>query len=263
MNMPVTSGGGNSPIVHVKDGSVYANSRNVAGFFGKRNADVNRAIRDLIAAAPDNFGQRNFAPNEINDLTGQSVADYDMTKDGFVLLTFGFTGDDAMAFKLRYIEQFNAMEAELRKGEAAIDARHDGMTKMTAHKVAVIEKALLQTVSILDALAQRVDGLLVSHDPRVSAFHLTSAREMLDRAGVPSKGRNPLTRKFSHRLPSYAIRHGELPKRCQHSGKFLYSHELAERFMGEVGRNLIFTHMAKLSGQAVLAFPPVNKGPKQ
>lgn len=145
----------------------------------------------------------------------------------------------------------------------AIDARHDGMAKMTAHKVTVIEKALLQTVGILDALVQRVDGLLVSHDPRVSAFHLTSPREMLDKAGVPSKGRNPLNRKFSHRLPSYAIRHGELPKRCQHSGKFLYSHELAERFMGEVGRGLIFSHMAKLNGQMVIAFAKPGKGRDQ
>jgi len=36
-----------------------------------------------------------------------------MTRDGFTLIVMGFTGKDAMAWKLRYIEAFNAMEAEL------------------------------------------------------------------------------------------------------------------------------------------------------
>ena len=35
-----------------------------------------------------------------------------MTRDGFTLLVMGFTGEKALQLKLRYIEQFNAMEAE-------------------------------------------------------------------------------------------------------------------------------------------------------
>jgi hypothetical protein len=38
-----------------------------------------------------------------------------MTRDGFSLLAMGFTGKKALQFKLAYIKQFNAMEAELRE----------------------------------------------------------------------------------------------------------------------------------------------------
>jgi len=54
-----------------------------------------------------------FTPNKINDLTGESVADFDMTKDGFAFIAMGFTGAKAAIFKERYIEQFNKMEAAL------------------------------------------------------------------------------------------------------------------------------------------------------
>jgi len=39
---------------------------------------------------------------------------YEMTRDGFTLLAMGFTGKTALAFKVRYIEEFNRMEAALR-----------------------------------------------------------------------------------------------------------------------------------------------------
>ena len=50
----------------------------MAAFYGKTNADVNKAVRSLIADLQDTDNQRGFfTPNEINDLTGTSIADYD------------------------------------------------------------------------------------------------------------------------------------------------------------------------------------------
>lgn len=103
-----------NPIVFAKDGEVFANSRDVAAFFGKNHSDVLRAIRNLIDAEPA-LGQRNFASFKINDLTGESTSHYEMDRDGFTLLAMGFTGSKALKWKLRYIEAFNAMEAELRR----------------------------------------------------------------------------------------------------------------------------------------------------
>ncbi|MFG1466536.1 Rha family transcriptional regulator [Xanthobacter sp. DSM 24535] len=37
-----------------------------------------------------------------------------MDRDGFTLLAMGFTGAKALQFKLAYIAEFNAMEAELK-----------------------------------------------------------------------------------------------------------------------------------------------------
>ena len=36
-------------------------------------------------------------------------------RDGFTLLAMGYTGPEAMRFKLAYIEAFNALEAELQR----------------------------------------------------------------------------------------------------------------------------------------------------
>jgi Rha family phage regulatory protein len=102
------------PVVTAKDGEVFANSRDVALSFGKENKHVNEAVRNLIAKEP-NWGRRNFRPNEIRDLSGVSVSDYDVTKSGFSLLVMGFTGEKALKWKLKYIEAFELMEAELRR----------------------------------------------------------------------------------------------------------------------------------------------------
>ncbi len=43
---------------------------------------------------------------------------YEMTRDGFTPLAMGFTGKTALAFKVRYIEEFNRMEAQLKMPQA-------------------------------------------------------------------------------------------------------------------------------------------------
>ena len=109
------------PVECAREGAVFANSRDVAAHFRKEVKHVHEAIRNLTAKSRE-FGARNFRPNEINDLTGTSVSHYDMTRDGFVLLVMGFTGAKALAFKLKYIEAFNEMEATLRAAAPASPA---------------------------------------------------------------------------------------------------------------------------------------------
>nr|WP_281803491.1 Rha family transcriptional regulator [Methylocystis echinoides] len=47
-----------------------------------------------------------------------------MTRDGFTLLAMGFTGEAALRWKLKYIDAFNRMEAELRGStKPALDRR--------------------------------------------------------------------------------------------------------------------------------------------
>ena len=58
------------------------------------------------------------------DNTGRSLAMYIIFRDGFTLLAMGYTGPEAMRFKLAYIEAFNRMEAELaRRNRSALPAR--------------------------------------------------------------------------------------------------------------------------------------------
>src|SRR5690606_33128368 len=104
-----------NPVVFVKDGEVFANSRDVAAFFGKNHRDVVRAIDNLIEQEP-NLGVRNFAQTPyVEAQNGQTYKTYEMDRDGFTLLAMGFTGGKALKWKLRYIEAFNALEAECRR----------------------------------------------------------------------------------------------------------------------------------------------------
>jgi Rha family phage regulatory protein len=98
-------------LVRVRDGKTIADSRDVAAAFEKRHADVLRAIRDL--ECPSEFQERNFASFKNNDLTGESTSHVEMTRDGFTFLAMGFTGAKAAAWKVKFIEAFNRMEAEL------------------------------------------------------------------------------------------------------------------------------------------------------
>lgn len=108
-----------NPIVFVRDGEVFANSRDVAVAFDKHHRDVLRAIDSLLEQEPG-LAQRNFAQGSYQlQTTGeQHHRCYDLNRDGFTLLAMGFTGAKALKWKLRYIEAFNAMEAELRSRHA-------------------------------------------------------------------------------------------------------------------------------------------------
>ena len=106
-------------------------SLDVARHFGKQHKDVLRAIRQLLDQMA-NGGVPNFeeTPTELSEGYGRNFAliqievdlgmgrfrkdpAYRLTKDGFTLLAMGFTGAEALKFKLAYIAAFNAMEAEL------------------------------------------------------------------------------------------------------------------------------------------------------
>ena len=113
MSVAVQIDASRQPVVFVRDGETFANSRDVAAAFEKDHKNVLRDIRNLHCS--DDFRRRNFEPFRINDLTGESVSHVDMTRDGFVFLVMGFTGQRAAMWKERYISAFNAMEAQLRK----------------------------------------------------------------------------------------------------------------------------------------------------
>ena len=99
--------------VAVVNGRATTTSLKIAEVFGKRHADVIRAIKSI--ETPDNFNERNFALVEYTDAKGEKRPAYQITRDGFTLLAMGFTGEKAMQFKIAYIEAFNAMEEQLRQ----------------------------------------------------------------------------------------------------------------------------------------------------
>jgi Rha family phage regulatory protein len=93
-------------------------SLHVSAVFGRRHDVVLRAIRDLRAQLPDDR-LHNFAETvelRTNPSGGAAIESpsFRITRDGFTLLAMGFSGKKALAFKLAYIDAFNAMAAYIK-----------------------------------------------------------------------------------------------------------------------------------------------------
>lgn len=163
-----------TPVVFAKDGEVFASSRDVAAFFGKNHRDVMRAIDNLVQQAPDLGGAQFCAGVYLLPETGnQQHRFFEMTRDGFTLLAMGFTGAKALQWKLRYIEAFNKMEAEIRKGAtAAIDVRDPSQLATIAIQLIEVNKELEGTVAELSPKArayERLEGSEGSMGVRLAA----------------------------------------------------------------------------------------------
>ena len=103
-------------IVECEDGRMFTTSLIVAEVFEKEHKDVLRAISNLECSPQ--FTERNFALSEYTDPTGRKLPAYRLTRDGFSFLAMGFTGKKAAAWKEKFLEAFNAMEAALRERQA-------------------------------------------------------------------------------------------------------------------------------------------------
>ena len=103
-------------IVECENGRMFTTSLIVAEVFEKEHKDVLRAISNLECS--QEFNERNFAPVEYRDAKGEMRPAYRLTRDGFSFLAMGFTGKKAAAWKEKFLEAFNAMEAALRERQA-------------------------------------------------------------------------------------------------------------------------------------------------
>ncbi len=111
--------------VELHDGHAVTTSLKVAEVFGKKHKhvlrDVEKMLADFEVGRPNfgptsEFGRRNFEPTSYLDQWNREQQMYEISKDGFTLLGMGFTGAEAMKFKIAYINRFNEMEAALKEG---------------------------------------------------------------------------------------------------------------------------------------------------
>lgn len=101
-------------LVKVNDGQIVVESRKIAEHFDKQHKHVLDAIENIKAensAVTPMFCETTYTAG-----TGKAYKEYLMNRDGFSLLVMGFTGKKALDWKIKYIQAFNAMEEELRRG---------------------------------------------------------------------------------------------------------------------------------------------------
>ena len=117
----------NEIILSEKNGQVLASSREVADKFGKAHGSVLKTICgetrngkhvnglcDEILASGNPLTKYFIKSTYMN--RGKEYPEYLMTRDGFSLLAMGFTGKEAVEWKLKYIDAFNQMEDRLKNG---------------------------------------------------------------------------------------------------------------------------------------------------
>lgn len=100
-------------LVCIKNERIVTDSRTVADVFDKRHDHVLRDIDKMRKDLP-NFGEM-FAEAKEPDSYGRDRRVFYLNRDGFTLLAMGFTGTKAMQWKVKYIDAFNRMEAELKR----------------------------------------------------------------------------------------------------------------------------------------------------
>jgi len=108
-----------APAVSIVNQQVITSSLEVARVFEKRHDNIVRAIANLAVQCDDDFRRLNFQETVVereNPSGGAPIKSpaYNLTRDGFTLLAMGFTGKQALQFKLAYIAQFNAMEQSIQ-----------------------------------------------------------------------------------------------------------------------------------------------------
>lgn len=104
--------------ITTSNGELVVSSRQVAENFGKEHSKVIRSIEGIA-----NFGDTQgmfHKVSYVNEQNGQEYKEYLMNRDGFSLLVMGFTGKEAMEWKIKYIEAFNAMEKKLSKPQLTL-----------------------------------------------------------------------------------------------------------------------------------------------
>ena len=105
-------------LVEIRDNQVVVSSRQVAEYFGKEHRNILRDIENIIIQGSMlNFEhtQMFHKTTYINEQNKQQYPMYLMNKDGFSLLVMGFTGKEALKWKIKYIEAFNDMEQYLKQ----------------------------------------------------------------------------------------------------------------------------------------------------
>ena len=115
-------------LITVVDGKPVVTSKQVADHFGKQHRNVLVDIKNLLSDSGE-FGELNFLLTTYISSQNKELPCYEMTRDGFTLLAMGYTGKDALLWKVKYIEAFNAMERELLHGNAKFGSVMDALNE--------------------------------------------------------------------------------------------------------------------------------------
>ena len=164
---PLAASPAHSPLVILADGEATTTSLAVAEFFGKQHRHVLRDIRNLI----DQMGPGDHSPKFgqmirlVKTGKGASRAEhyFSLNFDAFVLLTMGYDGPKALAIKMAYLGEFNAMRSRLQGAAVApLIAQRD-------HLQLRLDSSTAELATLKAQAGQHLGQLLAAKDEVIAA----------------------------------------------------------------------------------------------
>lgn len=157
LNVSQSRGYESASLINIKnkDGVAVVSSRVVAYDFDKQHKHVlesiDKLIKDMggVEKSADLFIESKYQHPQ----NKQWYKEYLLTRDGFSLLVMGFTGKEALQWKLKYIEAFNKME------EAIKQASHNPYANLSPE---------LQSIIMLDQKQQMLEQQVQTVQQRVN-----------------------------------------------------------------------------------------------
>ncbi|CAJ1186143.1 hypothetical protein CPEBRM1_ABPJDJAI_00863 [Companilactobacillus paralimentarius] len=148
-------------LVIMKDQQAVTSSLQVAGTFNKSHQHILEAIDNLTVENPT--VKKMFVEGTYKNSRNREYREIFMNRDGFTLLAMGFTGKKALKFKMQYIEAFNKMENELKRGYSTTNI--GGYQVPSNYRGALLLAADLQEqVEIMKPKATYYDLILQNKD---------------------------------------------------------------------------------------------------
>lgn len=130
----------NDIVLSTQNGEPVASSREIAKRFGKEHRNVIQSIKNL--SAENSAVTQMFFKSEYTAGTGKKYPMYLMNRDGFSLLAMGFTGKEAVQWKLKYIAAFNTMEQQLAEQHKCRQTLQDARIRAALQSVSEAQKSL-------------------------------------------------------------------------------------------------------------------------
>lgn len=189
-------------LIIMHDQQAVTSSLNVAETFGKQHKHVLEAIDEMVGVV-ENSADLFLETTYIHDQNKQQYRMFLMNRDGFTLLAMGFTGKEALQFKLKFIEAFNQMEkqqlpkpmtpSELALFQAQNLYNLESRVDQHQSKLETIEKKVDEQITLDHGEQRRLQRLISSKvfehaktDDHKRLLYPELHREIKDRFGVAS-----------------------------------------------------------------------------
>lgn len=192
-------------LVIMHDKQAVTTSLQISETFNKEHRNVLRDVENLKKDVL-NFEQMFYA-SDTPDSYGRPRKTYFMNRDGFTLLAMGFTGKEAMQFKLKYIDAFNQMEAQLKQPQNSLEL---ALKAALEHEQSI--KEIKSDVNYLKG-NMRVDGMqqqAIQQAAKQSIIHALGGGDSNAYQEISKKVFSAFWREFKNyfNVPRY----GDIPK---------------------------------------------------